>query len=913
MWQPRKKTTKAAGGGAPKRLFLIDGYSNIFRAFYAIRELSNSKGEPTNAVYGFLNMLRKLLQDEKPELLGIGMDTSGATVRKEKFEDYKANRRPMPDDLRSQLPLIRRAIEAMKIPMLEAEGHEADDALGTLAKKAAAAGYSVTLVTADKDFFQLVDENVSVYHSFREKLYDPALVEEDFGVPPHQVVDVLALMGDAVDNVPGVPGIGEKGAKNLIREHGSLEQLLEAAPEIKRKNYRDGLTNHRNEAILSKELVTIETELDLDFDPEALALEAPDRDALIELYRELDFFTLLKELESDTAGASLEDLEPAADIENPDQWQKAAKSVGDEFRVALIGPASAPRGLALRSSQEDAVAFFVDFARPDLEGLVAEWLAEKLASDEVEVVGHDLKEVLRLVARTGATVNVSARLRDTMLLAYLLRGASRSFELADVSLDRLGRSPTKEADAGLEKGAEPAAGDERLRLLAAERLQIVTLLAEQLEEQLGEAPDVLDQGPAAPLMLGEGEAWIYSMIEEPLVPVLLRMEEAGIELDTDFLGDMSAELGTEIERLEEEIYEIAEERFNVNSPKKLGEIMYERLGYPIVKRTRKTKSYSTDAATLEELAARGYDLPVKLMSYREYSKLRSTYLDALPQLVAEDGRLHTRYQQAVAATGRLSSTNPNLQNIPIRTEVGQRIRKGFRAAAGHQLLVADYSQIELRILAHIAGVEALIVAFNEGADIHRSTAGSVFGVVPELVTDEQRRVAKMINFGIIYGMSAFGLSQRLGISRGDAKSFIEAYFDRFPAVQEYTDSTLEQVEREGRVQTLYGRSRWLPDIHSRNRNMRENAKRMAINARIQGTAADMQKLAMISVDERLRRDYPECKLLLTVHDELVVECPDAQSDEVGEVLVAEMQGVAELVVPLKVDLGTGKTWFDAKG
>ncbi|MEM9409444.1 MAG: DNA polymerase I, partial [Acidobacteriota bacterium] len=746
-----------------------------------------------------------------------------------------------------------------------------------------------------KDFFQLVSDDVSVYHSFREKLYDPALVEEDFGVPPHQVVDVLALMGDSIDNVPGVPGIGEKGAKNLIKEHGTLEALLEAAPEIKRKNYREGLTHHREEALLSQELVTIETELDVAFDPDGLKLDAPDREALIELYRELDFFSLLKEMEADAAGASLDELEPAVDVESAEQWQECLEDAGAEVLVTLIGPWGAPRALGLRAADEGGTAYYVDLAREELHAPVCAGLRDLLEQDEATFVGHDLKEVVRLVARHGASWDVRARLRDTMLLAYLLRGASRSYDLADVALDRLGRSPTKESDAGLEKGSEPAAGDERLRLLVAERLETVRLLAEQLEEQLAEAPPALDQGPAAPEMLGDGEAWVYSRVEEPLVPVLLRMEEAGIELDTEFLAEMSAELGKETERLEEEIYEIAGERFNVNSPKKLGEIMYERLGYPIVKRTRKTKSYSTDAATLEELAARGFDLPVKLMDYREYSKLRSTYLEALPLLVAEDGRLHTHYQQAVAATGRLSSTNPNLQNIPIRTEVGQRIRKGFRAASGHRLLVADYSQIELRILAHIAGVEALIEAFNADADIHRSTAGSVFGVAPELVSDEQRRVAKMINFGIIYGMSAFGLSQRLGIPRGDAKNFIEAYFEQFPAVQDYTDTTLEQVEQEGRVQTLYGRSRWLPDINSRNRNMRENAKRMAINARIQGTAADVQKLAMISVDDRLRKDFPDAKLLLTVHDELVVEAPESSADAVGEALVSEMQGVAEFV------------------
>ena len=418
--KPANESAAQNANEKPKRLFLIDGYSNIFRAFYAIRELSNSKGEPTNAVYGFVNMLRKLLRDEQPDLIGIGMDTSGATLRKEKFEEYKANRRPMPDDLRSQMPLIRRAIDAMKIPMLEAEGYEADDVLGTLAKKAAAAGYDVVLVTADKDFFQLVDDHVSVYHSFREKLYDAALVEEDFGVPPHQVVDVLALMGDSIDNVPGVPGIGEKGAKNLIKEHGSLEALLDAAPDIKRKNYREGLTDHRNEALLSQELVTIETELDVPFEPDRLELEPPDRDALLELYRELDFFSLLKEMEADVAGAALDDLEAAADVDSAERWNEVAGGLGAELVLALVGPVDQPRGVAVLDQTEGSDAYFADFARDGVREAVSATLAQWLAADDATLVGHDLKEMLRLVARSGADLEVGARLRDTMLLAYLL-------------------------------------------------------------------------------------------------------------------------------------------------------------------------------------------------------------------------------------------------------------------------------------------------------------------------------------------------------------------------------------------------------------------------------------------------------------------------------------------------------------
>jgi DNA polymerase-1 len=496
----------------------------------------------------------------------------------------------------------------------------------------------------------------------------------------------------------------------------------------------------------------------------------------------------------------------------------------------------------------------------------------------------------------GPEVDVAARLDDTMLLSYVLRPALRGHGLPEVALDRLQHKVVTAKEAGWDKGVEPPLGGQGLRVHAAEQVELPRRFAPGMRRELEEG----------------GLQAVYRDIEEPLMPVLMRMEEHGIGLDREFLADMSSDLAGRLSGLEEAIYKIAGERFNINSPGQLGEVMFEKLSYPVVKRTRKTKSYSTDAETLHQLAVKGFPLAEKLLDYREIAKLKSTYVDALPALVAEDGRLHTRYEQAVAATGRLSSVNPNLQNIPVRTELGRSIRKAFAAPPGRLLLVADYSQIELRILAHIAEEPALIAAFEAGEDIHRTTAAVVMDVAPDLVTSKQRRAAKVINFGIIYGMSAFGLSQNLGIPRGDAQNFIDAYLEKYSGVKRYMETTLEAAERDGKVETLYGRVRWLPELGARNHAVRENAKRMAINARIQGTAADVLKKAMVAVDARLRAEMPDCHLLLTVHDELVLEVPEAEADAATELVRAEMEGVDRLRVPLLVEAAAGRTWFDAK-
>ncbi len=888
----------------PQRLFLIDGYSNIFRAFFAIRNLSNSKGAPTNAVFGFIQILRKLLRDHAPELVGVALDVSRRTVRSEKFADYKANRAPMPDDLRAQIPAIRAAIDAFRIPILELASYEADDVLGTLAKKAAAAGYEVVLVSADKDLMQLVGPGVFLYHTGRDKLYDEAGVCEDFGVPPSKVVDVLALMGDASDNVPGVPGIGEKGAKGLIQEYGSLDALLERAQEVSRKAYREGLVEHRALAELSRELVTIHTDLPVELDVTALTLDPPDTEALRRLYAELEFKTLLEELGA--APAAVAAQEPAREIENPEEWASEAAALSDRFVMAIgegqpLGLAMgglamgglATAGPALAGSQNQVL--YADFRRPGMRQAAVASLEAALRERRGRLAGHDLKEVLRLSPH-GAD-ECWPGLVDLMLLSYLLRPA-HGHSLEEIAADRLQATPLRAKEAGWNKGEEPPLGSPGLAAFAGERVGLVRRLLPMLEADLGEGP----------------LAAIYHDIEAPLMPVLVGMEETGILLDVPFLEAMSRELAAELARLEAEIHELAGEPFNINSPQQLGVILFEKLGYPAGKKTRKTKSYATGADVLEELAAKGYPLPERLLRYREMTKLKGTYVDALPALVDRNGRLHTRYHQAVAATGRLSSASPNLQNIPVRTELGQRIRRAFIAPPGSLLVVADYSQIELRVLAHIAQEEELIAAFRRGEDIHRSTAATVFNVAPELVTGDMRRAAKTINFGILYGISGFGLAQNLGgISPKEADKFIRAYLDRLPGVRRYLEETEAFAKQHGKVETLYGRARYLPDINSPNWNLRENSRRVAINARIQGTAADLLKKAMIAVDCRLRADHPGSRLLLTVHDELVLEVPENDAETIAALVKQQMEGVAELAAPLVADAAVGRSWYEAKG
>jgi DNA polymerase-1 len=872
------------------RLFLIDGYYIIYRSFFAQARLSTSRGQPTHAVYIVVQTLRKLLREQRPELMAMALDVGAPSARSDLFEQYKANRAPMPADLVAQLPWIRQIIEAYRIPIVEEPRYEADDVLGTLACKGAEAGYDVVLVSADKDLMQLVRPGVSFLHVMKEKVYGPEDVEQDYGVLPEQVPDYLALIGDSIDNIPGVPGIGKVGAKKLIRQFGSIEELLSRVDEAPAK-VRETLRTHADQLKLSKRLATLHCDLPIPFDPEKLRHGAPDPVALRRLFTDLEFFSLAEELEP-TAATEGERAAPATEVESPEEWRRLAAAIAGDVHVAVLGE-ERPLGLAVGSAE--GAVWMADLRRPGMREAAVETVARWAEDPRTTLAGHNLKEVLRLCA--GGRF-CRAPLFDAMLASYLLKPSVHGHTLEELALERLNRKPLSAKDAGWDKGQEPPLGDSRLAAYAGERIDLSRQLAAPMRAELAASP-ALER--------------IYQEIEAPLLPVLLGMEERGILLDIDLLADMSTELGKELLALEGKAYDIAGERFNLNSPAQLGVILFEKLGYPVLKRTQKTRSYSTGAETLEELAARGYPLPEVLLRYRELSKLKGTYIDAFPLLVDGDRRLHTRYYQAVAATGRISSANPNLQNIPIRTEVGQRIRKAFIAGPGNQLLVTDYSQIELRILAHIAEEEALVKAFADGTDIHRATAATVFGISAALVTPEQRRAAKTINFGILYGMSAFGLSQNLGIPTKEADRFIRDYLAQYPGVRRYLDETQASAEKEGRVETLYGRLRYLPEIQSKNRALRENARRMAINARIQGTAADLLKKAMIAVDCRLRDEHPQARLLLTVHDELVFEVPEGEVEEVAAKVKREMEGVASLRVPLVVEVGWGRSWYEAKG
>ncbi len=866
------------------KILLIDGFHTAFRAFYAIPGLATRQGLPTNAVYGFLQIVRKLLREEQPEYVAVAWDVSDRTFRTERFGDYKANRAPMPEELRVQLPYLRRAIEALSLPILELEHYEADDVMGSIGRQAAAAGYEVVLVSADKDLLQLVGPGIRLFHTGRNRLYGPAEVEQDLGLRPEQIPDYLALVGDSIDNLPGVPGIGEKGAQRLLAEYGDLESLLAHANQLPRKAYRESLTQHADRARMSRELATIHTDLPLQFDPEALRLRPPSASALRELATELELRSILEELQP--TAAIVNSLEGLVELSAGDSLKALLDPTPGTVHVAWVG-SSHVELLALEPDRGKAAWF--DLRTAIQRQRFAEELRLALNTPNTVWIGHDLKELLRVAG--GA--RPQAELFDLLLSAYLLEASS-----SNPSLDELARKWLGQELPPLPRGSFEEVRPEVLVSHLRVRLAATRALAPKLRSDL-----------AADRSLKR----LYEELEAPLLPLLVQMEEAGILLDQPLLLKLSRELGQELERLEARAFELAGEQFNLNSPQQLGSILFERMGLPTVRKTRKKRAWSTDAETLQELARQGHELPQLLLRYRELAKLKSTYVDALPTLVGADGRIHTRFQQAVAATGRLSSINPNLQNIPVRTELGQRIRRAFRAPEGWVLLAADYSQIELRVLAHIAQDEQLIEAFRSGEDIHRTTASLIFGVSVAEVTAEQRRAAKTINFGLIYGMSSYGLSQALNVPQPEAEQFIHSYFARFGGVHRYMREIVERAESERRVTTLFGRVRPLPELASPSFAVRENARRIAINTPIQGTAADILKRAMLRVDTALSGASVRARILLTVHDELVLEVPQAEVESVAPMVREAMEGAASLAVPLVVELGWGPTWGDAKG
>lgn len=839
-----------------KRLLLVDGHSNLYRAFYALKApLTAPDGTPTGAVYGFLRMFHKLLRELAPTHLAVAFDVSRETFRSRMLEAYKAHRKPMPEELRQQVPLVQRALTLFGVKLLLFPEVEADDMIASLGEKAAAAGMEVVVATVDKDLFQVVrDPHIKVWHTRLERLLDEAGVTQVFGVPPSQVVEVLALEGDASDNIPGCPGVGEKTARELVRRFGSVEELYARLSEVTPPRIQKALAQHREQVELSRELARVRRDVPFPSDLEELAWGPFDRRALAEFYRELGFASLLAELQEPTP-----EKPSAPSPVGPVAWERLKLALREASAVALV-----------RDREKLWVATPTAGFSAASPGEVLAALGERWASAWC----HNAKALLAFLRDLGLASRESCQ--DTMLAGYLLSPGE------NVDLPNL----CQRWNVPLSPGAPPEG-----------EAQAVLALAEKLAQALTR----------------EGLEEVYRKLELPLVPVLEDMERTGIKLDLRLLAELAQKVERLLQAKEQEIQREAGGSFNINSPKQLAEVLFQWKGMPILRRTSKTRSPSTDADVLAELALQGFRLPALILEYRELAKLKSTYLDALPRQVANDGRVHTKFNQAVTATGRLSSSDPNLQNIPIRSELGREVRKAFVAEEGHLLVVADYSQIELRVLAHLSQDPTLLAAFARGEDIHAATAGLIFGVSPDGVTADMRRAAKTINFGLIYGMGSYALSRELGVEPKKAQAFIDAYFARLPRVREYLESIKEQARRTGEVRTLYGRLRRIQGLDSANANVRANAERMAINAPIQGTAADLMKLGMVAVYRQLATLEFCGRILLQVHDELVVEAKAEKAQEVAQLVKAAMEGVATLAVPLQVDVGIGVSWAEAKG
>ena len=896
--------------------------SFIFRAYHAMarqRPMSTKTGIPTSATFVFVNMLRKLRADFEPQYLAAVFDVAAPTFRDEqatampslrKFDSktqsyvdvayggYKANRKAMPEDLAQQVPYIRRALEAYRIPMIEASGFEADDVIGTLARQAVDAGYSVFVVSSDKDMMQLVNECTCVLNPPKDNLIcDAAKVEEILGVPPDKVVDVMALRGDAIDNIPGAPGIGDKGSVELIQRFGSVENALDHAEEVERKAYRESLQNNRDAILLSKQLVTIKTDVAVEFEPEAMRAQEPDPAAARALFTELEFNTLVQDFlhESVELGETdYREAKYAADVEavvalaakpgamiaialesaaaqQPVTTEEESEEEQDNDQMSLsVAPQvpSAPATLRVAISAEPgkALTLALDDSEP------AQPLQRALADESIPKTVHDYKAAMHVFGQHGLPL-VGVQ-HDPLLYGYLLDPTYSTYGLRETAFRLF----------NLKLGASPA-----------EAADVTLRLTDKLRDELENT----------------GLRKVYDEIDLPLVPVLARMEDAGVKLDCDVLAAMSQRLELDINSKAREIYDKCGVEFNVNSPKQLGDVLFNKLNLPKPIKYGKGKTISTAVDVLEGLAGE-HEVPRMVLDYRQLSKLKSTYVDALPALLNScTRRLHTTFNMAGSATGRLSSVNPNLQNIPKKTELGREVRAAFIAEPGHVLLSADYSQIEMRLLAHFSGDKLLVAAYRAGEeDIHRLTASQVFGIPPMMVTDEYRNRAKAVNFGIVYGITAFGLSQQVSIDPKEAKQFIDAYFEKYSGVRDFIERTKEQVRRDQKVTTLFGRVRPIPDIHSKNFNLRGFAERTAVNTPLQGTAADLIKIAMIRIDAELRERKLRSRMLLQVHDELVFEVPKDEVDTMRRLVSERMENVQALKVPLKVEVGVGPNWRD---
>ncbi len=893
-------------------VYLIDGSSQMYRAFHApVRTaeggfLRNAQGRPTNAVYIFVTMLRKLLNEHKPEYIAASFDLPGRTFRDEMVSDYKANRAPMPDELAEQIPMVHAACEALGVPILNSERYEADDVIGTLAEKAAGSGFEVAIVTGDKDFFQLVRDGIRVFNPKEDGTwYDAAAVKEKFGVAPEQVVDVLALMGDTIDNIKGVPGIGDKGARELIALYGTLENLIAHAGEVKNKRYREGLQQHADDARQSQVLARIHTDVPVAFEPESLRYRGASRERCFQIFNELGFRAFVAEYAptADTIAKDYRIVNTEADLRSLADRLRSAKRFAfrllpdqpSAMRAAIAGLAfsTAPREADYVPAGHRALGAAASMPIQD----VLRVLGPLLEDDTVAKSGHDLKFDAILLARNGVTLRGLDT--DTMLCSYLIDATRSEHRLEDLALEYTNYKALKEEDIcgrGVKAVSVADLPVEAALTFAAERADVVGQLRPLFRD----------------LLAKEQLADVYAQVELPLVPVLVDVERAGVRIDGPALASQSQRLEQDLARRTTEIYEAAGGEFNIGSPKQLAEVLFDKMQLPVLKRTGTSRAPSTAVEVLEELAL-AHDLPRMILEWRGLMKLKGTYIDALPQLVNPDtGRVHTCFNQAVAATGRLSSSDPNLQNIPIKTELGREIRRAFIADPGNVLISADYSQIEFRVLAHLSEDPVLVEAFREGADFHERTAVKIFGERSARDPHELRAIAKMVNYALLYGKGAFSLAKDIGVSQDEAQQFIDAYFAGFPRVRAFLDRTLAEGRATGVVRTMFGRRRLVPELNSRNFQVRSAAERMAVNLPIQGSAADILKRAMIDVHAALR-SRPSARMILTVHDELVFEVPKAEAEDVAAIVRDKMQSAVAMNVPLTVDVGIGENWKEAKG
>ncbi len=891
-----------------KSLYLIDGSSYIFRAFYGIRQsLSTANGFPTNALYGFVNMLQKVVRDEKPDYLAVAFDSKEKTFRHQMYTDYKANRESPPEDLIKQFPYFEPLVNAFNIYSVRVPGFEADDIMGTLAKKGAEKGLQVVIVSGDKDMMQMIGPNIRMLDTMKNKWFGIEDVTEKFGVTPDRVIDVMGLMGDSSDHIPGVKGVGPKTASELINKFGSMHELYERIDEVDKKNLREKLVQDKEMALLSRKLVTLDTSMKLECEFEDMTLKPSNNADLKKLFAEFEFSSLLGELGDDSKPAEstpaieqhYETILTEADLERWVLLLKQSKLFAVDLETTSLHPVQA-RVVGISLCCEAGVACYIPLTHRYLgvpEQLDLNWVLQTLKplleDPQIKKVGQNIKYDLIVLRNEG--VDLQGIAFDTMLASYLLTPSGRRHNMDDLARDYLGHTTIKYKD--VVGAASKAIGFdevdvERATEYAAEDADITWRLFEKL----------------SPLLQGNDLKLLQEM-ELPLLEVLAEMEIQGMKLDRGHLQNLSKLIQQKIHEYQKEIYSIAGEEFNINSPKQLSVILFEKLGLPVIKKTK--SGFSTDVSVLEQLAQE-HELPDVILAYRHLGKLKSTYVDALQEdIYKKTGRVHTSFNQTVAATGRLSSSNPNLQNIPIRTEMGREIRKAFIAEENNYLLSADYSQVELRVLAHLSEDEALMDAFHMGEDIHTRTACEIFGTTPDRLDAEARRMAKAVNFGIVYGLSAFGLSRQLKIFPKDAKKFIDQYFALYRKVKVYMEETVAQAKEVGYTLTIMNRKRYLPDLKSQNRQVRESAERVAINSPVQGSAADLIKLAMIQLAEKIRQKNLKSRMILQVHDELVFECPEDEEQEMRALVKREMEEVVPLKVPLVVDMGWGKNWNTA--